>query len=355
MSFKRIGILAWKDIVDSIKTPRLLLIIITPLIAALCMQVFFGNKLAIRVGVYSKNTTQLITTLEQVDLVAIEAFDSVETLRVAVDNGRVTIGVVLSPAFDALLANNQMPKVDFLLADNSQDGEVAMSLVQQAILAFSPAPAPVIISVEVLKPEARQGISLRGDLPVDQYLIVLWLIMGLVGNGVMLVPTLIVEERDRKTLDALLLSPASYYDVAVGKALVGVLYAVISGVLILLAQGGLSGNIFVMLALIVMSGFALSLLGLLLGVLSKNLHVLNSYASLWIFLLILPTLIGMIGPNPVIQYLQFLPTYSLTQGIVYNISGHTEKALQSLIVIFLESLLILGVVAWSLRRREKNK
>ncbi|NWG33805.1 MAG: ABC transporter permease [Chloroflexi bacterium] len=355
MSVKRIFILAWKDIVDSIRTPRLLVIIITPLIIALCIQLFFGNKLTLKIGVYSPNPSQLISTLKQIELVETEVFDSAESLNTAVKNDFVEVGVILPENFDLLLANDRKPRVDFLLADNSREGQVGLSLIQQTIQILSPDSLKIESTITVLKPDVLPGISLRGDLSIDQYAIILWLIMGLVGNGVMLVPTLIVEEQERKTLDALMLSPASYYDIAAGKALVGVLYCMISSSLILMVQGGVSGNILFTVGLIILGSFVLSLLGVLLGSLSGNLHVLNSYGSLFVFILTLPAFIGMLGPNPVIQYLQFLPTYPLTQAIVQIVSGQSEKALPSLAVIFLECLVILGVVVWSLRRREKSR
>lgn len=179
--------------------------------------------------------------------------------------------------------------------------------------------------------------------------------MGIVGNGVMLVPTLIVEERERKTLDALLLSPLSYSDFAIGKAIVGVVYSVVSSALILLVQGGLSGDIFLMAMLIILGSLSLSFFGVLVGTLVENLHVLNSYGSIFVFLLTLPALIGMLGSNPIIQYLQFLPTFPLVDGIVKIVSGQNQIALPSLLLLCIHNILILGAVILSLKRRQINK
>lgn len=355
MSIKRIAVLAWKDIFDSIRTPSLLVIIITPLIIALCIQLFFGDKLTLKIGVFSPTPTQLMLTLEEVELVEVETFASVEALNAAIKNNEAIVGIILPVNFDSLLVNNEFPQVDFILADNSQEGQVGVSLVQQIIQSLSSTPLPFTTSIKILKPETLPGISLRGDLDIAQYAIILWLVMGIVGNGVMLVPTLIVEERERKTLDAILLSPASYSDVAAAKALVGTLYSIISSVLILFVQGGLSGNILLIGILIFLGSFALSLLGVLIGTLAENLHVLNSYGGLFVFLLTLPALIGMLGPNPIIQYLQFLPTYPLVDGIVKIVSGQNQNAIPSLILLCVYSTLILGAVVLSLRRRQINK
>lgn len=355
MSIKRIFILAWKDILDSIRTPRLLIIIITPLIIALCIKLFFGDKLTLRIGVFSEDDTQLISALEQVDLVEVRVYESSESLSKAVRNNEIIVGVNLPANFDILLANNEFPLVNFIVGDNSQESQVGITLVQQVIQSLSSTPLPIVSSTKILKPDTLPGISIRRDLSLDQYAIILWVVMGIVGNGVMLVPTLIVEERERKTLDALLLSPLSYYDFAVGKAIVGVVYSVVSSALILLVQGGLPGDIFLMSVLIVLGSLSLSFLGLLIGTLVENLHVLNSYGSIFVFLLTLPALIGMLGSNPIIQYLQFLPTYHLLDGIVKVVSGKNEIAMPSIGLLSVYSFLILGAVVFSLKRRHINK
>lgn len=355
MSFKRISVLAWKDIIDSIRTPRLLVIIITPLIIALCINLFFGDKLTLRIGVFSQDDTQLIKNLEQVELVEVRIYNSTETLRESVRNGEITVGVDLPANFDTLLINNELPSVNFIVGDNSQESQVGVTLVQQVIQSLSSNPLPIISSTIILKPDTLPGISIREDLSIDQYAIVLWLVMGIVGNGVMLVPTLIVEERERKTLDALLLSPLTYTEFAIGKAVVGVVYSIASSVLILLVQGGLSGDIFFIAVLIILGSLSLSFFGVLIGTLVENLHVLNSYGSVFVFLLTLPALIGMLGPNPFIQYLQILPTYPLVDGIVKTVSGQNQIAIPSLVLLCIHSALILAAVTLSLKRRQINR
>ncbi|MBM3151169.1 MAG: ABC transporter permease [Chloroflexi bacterium] len=354
MSIRRIFALAWKDMVDSVRTPRLMVIIITPLIVSLFIQIFFGDKMTLRLGFFSPTSTQIVSTLEQVDLVQIEIFDSLDNLIDAINNKKVIVGVVLQEDFDRLLSNNEFPEVDFYLADNSQEAQMGLSLVQQTIQAFSPVSLPIKTSITILEPDILPGISLRGDLSIDQYALILWLVMGMVGNGVMLVPTLIVDERERKTLDALLLSPASYSDVAAGKAIVGVIYSLVSSSLILLVQGGIPGNYLLLAALIFGGSLSLSLLGLLIGNLAKNLHALNSYGGLFVFLLIFPAVIGLLGPNPIIQYLQFLPTYPIVQGIVQIVSGQAEKAWPSLFMVLGQCLLISVAVVWSLSRYKRK-
>ncbi len=338
--------------IDAIRTPRMLLIIITPLIISLAISVFFSNKLALRIALYSPTPTQLTTTLEEIELIEILKQDTAEEVRLAIMNNTSTVGVVLPENFDNALVNNEFPQVIFLLADNSTESQAGLSVVQQTVQLLSSIPSPIKSSIEVLQPDLEQGISLRGNLSLDQFAVVMWLVMGMVSSGIMLVPTLVVEERERKTLDALLISPASYSDIAMSKALVGLIYSTAGGSLVLFTQGGLTGNIMFTLVLLLIGSLTLSLLGLFVGSLAENIHALNSYGSLLIFPLTLPAIIGILGPNPYIQYLQFLPTYHLVQGISLAMNGQAEEITPNLIILTIECIIIFGAVVWGLKRRE---
>lgn len=352
MSLKRIATLMLKDINDAIRTPRLLIIVVTPFIIALAIQMFFSNKLTLRLGIYSPDFTQMIAILKQIELVEVTQFGTADDLKTAVTNKDIVIGVILPPDFDMLLGNNKFPHVEIFLADYSPEGQMGISILQQAFILLAPNSLPVKISTTILQPEVTQGISLRGNLSIDKYAIVLWLVMGIVGNGVMLVPTLIVEERERKTLDALLLSPVSYFDIVAAKALVGALYSFVSSGLIISIQGAFYSVSFPMIVLILLGGFSLSLLGVLIGDLSENLHVLNSYGSLFVFLLVLPALVGMLGPHPLIQYLQGLPTFPLTQGITHLLGGNNEGITRNILLLFFQTIILLGAVVFNLRRHQ---
>ena len=352
MNIKRMAILARKDLIDSIRTPRLLLIIITPLVISLAIGLFFNDKFTLKITLFSPTPTELTAALGEMEFVDILIQDTVAEVRLAIEGNSAAVGVILPENFDNALANSEFPQVIFLLTDNSTESQAGLSLVQQTIQLLSPNPSPIMSSIEVLEPDIEQGVSLRGNLGMDQFAVVMFLAMGLVSNGIMLVSTLVVEERERKTLDALLISPASYSDVAMSKAVVGVIYSIAGGSVVLFTQRGLTGNIMFTLLLLLIGSLALSLLGLLVGSLAENIHALNSYGGLLIFPLTLPAIIGILGANPFIQYLQFLPTYHLVQGIALAMDGQAEKIISNLIMLTIQCFVIFGAVVWSLKRRE---
>jgi len=352
MNLKIIGILVRKDLIDAIKTPRLLLIVIVPVIIFVATTIFFDDQLTFRVAIFTPTPSQLTSALAGAEVVRLTVFDSAEAVRQAVNTEKASLGIILPDKFDQALQTSQFPQVTFLLADDGKTNQAALSLVQQLIRFLSPTAQSFSASVEVMQPNSEEGISLRGNLKPSQFTVIIWLTMSLVGNGLMLVPTLIIEERERKTLDALLLSPASYSEVALSKALVGLTYSLLGGLVMLFIQNGLTGDVAFLLVILVAGSLALNLLGLLVGGLAKNIHTLNSFGSLLIFPLTLPAMLGLLGPNPYIQYLQFLPTYHLVQGIAYAMNGQGDKILFNVFVLSLECAVIFGAVVWSLKQRE---
>lgn len=352
MNVKRIFVLAYKDVIDAVRTPRLLIIVITPLLMSLAIQVFFGNKLILSIGVYTPDTSEMISILKQVDLVRVKEFETPDDLKTAVQDKDVAIGAILPANFDLSLRENGFASIEIFLADNSPENQVGISLLQQAISTLSPSSFPVQFSVQVLQPEISPGISLRGNLGLTEYAVVLWLVMGIVGNSVMLVPTLIVEEKDKKTLEALLLSPASYSDIVAAKAAVGVFYSLTTSSLILVLQGNFSNNFAILFMLILLGSFSLNILGVLLGSLSPNLHILNSYGSLFVFILALPAFVGMLGPHPLLPYLQILPTFPLTDGIsrIFE-SGSAASVTRPVLLLSSQMFLTFSVVVFLLKHR----
>ena len=352
MNPKKIMILVRKDLLDAARTPRLAILILLPVLISVATNLFFRNELSFRIAIFSPTPSQLTENLRAVEVIKLTPLDTEGAVRDSVSRKTNLLGVILPPNFDRSLQDKQSPKVLFVLADNGRSSQSALSIVQQVIQSLVVEKSPIVSSVEVLLPETDSGVSLRGGLGLDKYTIVLWLVMGLATNGVLLVPTLVMEERERKTLDALLLSPLSYADVICSKALVGVFYSVLSGLLVLLLQGGLQNDIWSLLAILLMGSMALSLLGVLVGGLAKNLQTLNSYGGLLIFPLILPAMVGVLGPNRFVQYLQFLPTYHLTQGIALAMNGKGSQIGLNLAWLIIQCFVIFFVVVWSLRRRE---
>ena len=78
-------------------------------------------------------------------------------------------------------------------------------------------------------PLRSRSVDTAGEKPglfgsgieMDRFMTVMLLVLSIVGIGVFVVPSLLVEEKEKQTLKFLLVSPAGPVEVVAGKALVG--------------------------------------------------------------------------------------------------------------------------------------
>jgi ABC-2 type transport system permease protein len=173
-----------------------------------------------------------------------------------------------------------------------------------------------------------------------------------------LIPNLMLEEKQTHTLDALLVSPASAWDLAAGKALTGLFYSILVAAVILafysgqVVQWGLMA-----LAVLLGVGF-LAPLGLFVGQKIESRAQLGIWAWFLIIPLIAPALIVMIAelfPASVVQIARLFPTGALL-SLVMSSFGQTVapgKALLDIGIILAWTIPLVGFLVWSIRRMDR--
>jgi ABC-type transport system involved in multi-copper enzyme maturation permease subunit len=182
----------------------------------------------------------------------------------------------------------------------------------------------------------------------------LGLVIGMVMVGASLVPNLMIEERDAKTIDALLISPARSSHVVIGKALTGMFYCLVAA--------AFSGSLVVEWWLFVVAALAGSLfsvaVGLIEGSLFKNRQQLMAWGFFLSFPLLLPLFLSFMKgllPDVLLSMLKWVPTVALATVLQASFS---ETALLDsygleLALVLGCALALLAVVSWMLRRSDR--
>jgi ABC-2 type transport system permease protein len=191
------------------------------------------------------------------------------------------------------------------------------------------------------------------------FIISLTLVLAINIIGVFLVPHLMLEEKEKHTMEALLVSPASYGQMVLGKAIAGSFYCLSAAAVVLalnfsmITQWGVA-----LLAVICGSLFAVGV-GLLLGTLFENPGTMNAWVSLVILVLIasmfLDQFVGS-GWPPIIQTLiPWMPTVAMSNVIRISFSNlmPLDLLLPSIGVILGATILLLGLVVWKIRRMDR--
>jgi len=172
-----------------------------------------------------------------------------------------------------------------------------------------------------------------------------------------LIPALMQEEKLTKTMDALLVSPASAGQVVMGKALAGSFYIVLTGGLffalnwIYITNWGLA-----LLAFLLCAMFSI---GLALAV--SSLVQTQQQMALWLaplmILLIVPAVFaGFSNLAPSLKAIfSWLPTTALVQVFRFAMSSHApvDRLVFDLAIILVSTALFYAVVMWKVRRADR--
>lgn len=176
--------------------------------------------------------------------------------------------------------------------------------------------------------------------------------------GLALVPLLLVEEKESHTLDALLVSPARYGQVLLGKALTGLFYCACAA----LVACAFSAKWFVhggLLLLVLGLGAALAVaLGLLMGTLIDNPSSAGLVIGLVLMLLLLPALLGGIigdrGPKFLGTLLHWIPTGAFGEALMLATLRTAQPSdwLGPVARLAGSIAILVGLLAWRVHRIE---
>lgn len=263
------------------------------------------------------------------------------------------IGLVIPSDFEAQIHQGKRPQVQFY-ANGSQlnaNNIHGLSTLLTEYASSVAAPHPLQLSQITINPPSSTAINLSVTF------IATILPMSLV-IGASIMPHQLIEEKEKKTIRLLMVSPASFADVVLGKLLVVLTYQLVLSYAVIAILQGFFGNVPVLILITLLGvGFALSL-GLFAGGLFQTNGALSGFSNIVSLLLVLPGLVvgiaPLIGSNSLLaQVIKILPTYYVAQGVydaLNNQSSFQSILLNGGILLAWIALLSYGAV-YSLRRQ----
>jgi ABC-2 type transport system permease protein len=175
--------------------------------------------------------------------------------------------------------------------------------------------------------------------------------------AITLVPSLMLEEKRIKTMEALLVSPASEKQVVLGKALTGLFYMLLGGVVFFTLNGSYITNWgLALLAFLLCALFAIGL-ALALGSLVQIPQQLAIWMVPTIFLFIVPAFFAnepFLAPGVKAAF-AWLPTTALVNIFNLSMSSYAPSGqlLFNIIVTVVGIILFFGIVVWKLNNADR--
>lgn len=260
------------------------------------------------------------------------------------------LGLVLPADLDQILASGGTPRLGGYIfwVDRMKVTELETKY-SQAFSEILGQPVQVVIGQNIIIPQA----TVDGSQTTVTYLMIYFVFT----TALLLIPHLMLEEKQTRTLDALMASPASPGQVVLGKALAGFFYA--------LLIGGLALALFSLyivhwgLALAAFLGYALLAvgLGLVVGSFIKSTKQLGTWSLVLLLALTVPPLFYMESnlKAGLRTLLTWFPSSALASLLRFSCSTGVTPAqfLPNLAVAVLSIVAVFGLAIWKVHSADR--
>lgn len=245
-------------------------------------------------------------------MVITTASDREELLSLVVD-GAVDVGLVLPEGFDGEVQAGARPPLEIYFSEGSPASTRAVVALTMMGLVRSIQGADQPVTVEVISPEGE-------DLPLSDRLLPSIVMFVLMIAGIFAPAFMLVEERERGTLQAVLVSPASISEVLLSKALLGFVMAVAVSYLTLFLNGVTAEHPWALLATMTTATTMCVVVGLIYGCLADDAKTLFTLIKTVNVLLAAPV-VFYIFPNWPGWIARLFPTYWFIEPL-YRVTLH---------------------------------
>lgn len=352
---KMILIIAGKDLSQAIKDKMILGVIIGVFLLILPSQLLpliLQNETTPLGVIVGSDAIYLSNTLTKLPDTSAFSVTSLENLQDEVVNGRSnTIGLVIQDDFSKKVSDKEKINIKAYLPHWTKPAEADQLVVhfENKIHDLTDNPVEITFVDDQLYPDEDS----RGS----EVMFILQMINGIMTISLILVPQLMMVEKETHTLDALLISPANLSDLVIGKGLVGTFYAGIAVLIIILMNLKIIAH-WPLLILSAISGIAFAVLtGLLIGLLFEDFQQATMVMWLVVTIAIAPAFIDLVLtaklPEILEMIVKWLPSGQLSNLVLMSLmrSVDNQTALLGLGSIWFVNLILFGLNLWQIRQQ----
>jgi len=350
MNLKRVGILLGKELLQGPKNFILIWIIVAPVLISLIVSLVFGTLFTDKPksGVMDEGSSKLVTSAQELDSIITKTYDSVSEIKQAVESGSVDLGIVLPEDLDERIMQGSQVKVTAYIWGQSLAKERIVLRATFANLARELAGQEALIEIE------SATLGGEGSIPWNDRLLPFIVLMAVFIGGVFLPAISLIDEKQKKTLRALVITPTSIGDVFAAKGIVGIIVSLAMGVVILTLNQAFTANPLLLVLVLTLGAVMASELGLICGALIKDATTLFAIWKVGGIVLFAPALVYMFPQIP--EWIgKIMPTYYLVQPIIeisQQSGGWYDISTNVLILVGLD-VLFLGMAVFTSRKAKR--
>jgi ABC-2 type transport system permease protein len=301
--------ITFKDILEALKNKSTIAVILTSLLMVIFYRFFpaleLGNELP-SLLVYDAGNSALVTYLENSSSFKIYTYPSEASMKEHLANGDVPeLGLVIPADFDRSLENGDAMALQgyvmYWVKEN--DAAALQQSLQGELTQILGQPVPIQMAGNLVYHQPQSdGIGVQAGFSIIYIILMV---------GLTLIAHLMLEEKQTRTLEALLVSPASAGQVVIAKALTGIFYCLLGAGVALAMNRDLVLHWWLAALTAVVGSLFTSSLGLWIGNKIENRGQLTLWAWVLLFPLLIPVFLSLLEgllPADLIQVFQFIPT-----------------------------------------------
>lgn len=348
-----------KDIVYAVKNPYIVSGLVTPILMGVLFRLVFSAQLSatstLAIAVYDPGNSRLVAALRALPEVTIIEVASEDQLSQIVEK-EADGGLSIPRGFDDAVRTGQRPEL--LAYQNQQRGDTTLfalqHLIEQQVLALAVEDRPAAITWTGL---ANRTEQFQDKFALNHYLLVMLLIMSLSMACTCIATLMLVEEKEKRTWRALLVSPASMRDILAGKALTSLFFGLVSVLVMLVLYRGWTGHWLITALAVSLGTSFLVLVGLVVGSLLHTQTQASAYCSIVALAFLMPSWAGVLPLPPALESLmRFIPTFYLADALHLALANSASTRIWSdLAVLAASTLAAFAALLWVLRHQEKRE
>lgn len=364
MNLRIIRVIVMKDLVDVLKNKSLALVMLVPVfVSAIYMvmnlaaqapdQVLAYNPAGVPVSAMLRLAAPNLTTDDANSAAAVRS-------GLADKNSHYSYGVVIPANAIADLKSGKRPALAIYVNGAKVQGYLEQ---QRAIASFfdyfqiQAGIGPNYQAAEVLNAAATTSHNYAELVHQNGALFgAIALVLVPIGVGIYILPGLLVEEKEKKTIRLLFTSPARSLDVVIAKSLVSYFYTIALSLIIALLFINYISDFTSLLLFIGLGNLFAASIGIIFGAYFNDIQTMYTWAGVVGLMLMWPIFFAMpfLHDVPVLSPLaQIFPSYYITRGLYRAANGDLDFATGLLYTGLLAAFTIAAflVAAWTLRRR----
>jgi ABC-2 type transport system permease protein len=303
MSLARALKVLGKDLRLGPRSPIFLWVLALPLLITLVIQVAFGSLFdpEPRLGIVDRGSSAITAAVGEMEGIELTLLDDAARLTEMVEAGDLDAGLVLPAGFDEQVRSGSRPPLEFYVGGESLASDriiLAVTTIDLVRRIEGSAP-PVTVELTTLGQEG---------LPLSVRLVPLLAMYALLVAAVFLPAFSLADEREKGTINALVVSPVRLSEVVAAKGALGFVLAVPMAVFTLWLNDALGARWLPLLTVLVIGGLLLVEVGMIYGTASKDVTGVFTLIKGTAILLLAPTIFYLFPDWP--QWIaKLFPTY----------------------------------------------